>query len=155
MAARHHHGGLLPRRFAEKLSRFYGPEGCRLPRKDRIALLQKELSSLEAEGVKPFDPRAAFFMVALLVESSDAEYAARAKARRVCYGRHLQSPYWRNLRWLALVAADGRCQNCGEALETFNCHHLDPSYGQLGFEELADVACWCRRCHADWHGVAA
>jgi hypothetical protein len=156
MAARHQYrGGLLPRRFAEKLSRFYGREGCRLPRSDRLALLQKELSILEAEGVKPFDPRAAFFMVALLVESSDAEYAvASQKKRWVCYGKHLQTPYWQNLRWLALVAADSRCGNCGvDVSGGFDLHHL--SYDELGYETLDTVAAWCRRCHADLHGVAA
>jgi hypothetical protein len=68
MSSRHRprqSGGLLGQGFAKKLAAYYGREGCRLPRSERLALLERELSILEAEGVKPFDPRAAWWHCSL------------------------------------------------------------------------------------------
>jgi hypothetical protein len=95
MSARHPHrqrGGLWGLRFAEKLASWYGLEGCRLPRSERLALLEAELAKLDEGRAWPnFSDEAIFFMIGVLLERSDAEYAAAAQKKRVRYHSHVDS----------------------------------------------------------------
>ena len=73
----------------------------------------------------------------------------RRRRHSLLYVVYLHSPLWRARRWIWILQAAGRCQNCGCRRRRLTIHHL--SYKRLGRERRSDVAVLCWPCHQARH----
>jgi 5-methylcytosine-specific restriction endonuclease McrA len=64
------------------------------------------------------------------------------------YSNHLQSDYWKEIRYKAHVRDGFKCVDCGDPCE-LETHHV--SYERLGREWLSDLVTLCRSCHSTRH----
>lgn len=86
-------------------------------------------------------------LVAVGVVASVVGQQDRAK-RKAQHRAYLRSPEWKGRRKDALVAAGGRCQDCG-ATRDLHVHHL--TYKRHGRELPRDLRVLCARCHRGRH----
>ncbi len=73
----------------------------------------------------------------------------RRHRHSLLYVVYLHSPLWRARRWLWILQAGGRCQDCGHRRRPLTIHHR--TYTRLGYERRSDVAVLCWRCHQARH----
>ncbi|HUZ84101.1 MAG TPA: HNH endonuclease [Gaiellales bacterium] len=73
----------------------------------------------------------------------------RRRPHSLRYTVYLHSPLWRARRWLWILQAGGRCEDCGRRRYPLTIHHL--SYKRLGRERRGDVVVLCWRCHQARH----
>ena len=75
----------------------------------------------------------------------------RAKRKQVntAYRLYLQSKHWKETKALALEAATGHCEKCGQPNDRLNVHHKH--YKSLGHEKPGDLLVLCPKCHAKVH----
>lgn len=66
------------------------------------------------------------------------------------YLNHLQSPYWKSIRKLALERDNNICQSCNTA-PAEEVHHN--TYINLGQEQIEDLISYCSKCHKIYHGI--
>lgn len=66
------------------------------------------------------------------------------------YQNYLRTREWRDTRQLAIEAANGACQRCGDT-RRLEVHHTD--YDHRGFETLDDLEVLCNPCHRNHHGT--
>ena len=73
----------------------------------------------------------------------------RRRRHSLLYVVYLHSPLWRVRRWIWILQAGGRCQDCGHRRRPLTIHHL--TYKRLGHERRSDVAVLCWSCHQALH----
>jgi len=61
------------------------------------------------------------------------------------YHRYLHTWPWRLRRWLRLLWAGHRCENCGNRAKPLQCHHR--TYERLFHERISDLQILCIDCH--------
>lgn len=66
------------------------------------------------------------------------------------YNDFLFSDWWFDKREAILNARNNICEQCNKRKATI-VHHL--TYERLGNESLKDVACLCKKCHMEVHGI--
>lgn len=69
--------------------------------------------------------------------------------RTMVYSRYLATPYWQNLRQVALEQAGHRCSLCDLEESSLDVHHR--SYERRGHESREDILALCRGCHSTFH----
>ena len=73
----------------------------------------------------------------------------RRRRHSLLYVVYLHSPLWRARRWLWILQAGGRCEDCRRRRCPLTIHHLP--YKRLGHERRGDVAVLCWHCHQARH----
>jgi hypothetical protein len=87
----------------------------------------------------------------LLVLLAVATLRQRPRAGRhsLRYTLYLRSPLWRLRRRMWIIAAGGRCENCGHRRQPLTIHHR--TYTRLGRERRDDIQVLCWYCHRGVH----
>ena len=73
----------------------------------------------------------------------------RRRRHSLLYVVYLHSPLWRARRWLWILHAGGRCEDCRRRRYPLTIHHL--TYKRLGHERRGDIAVLCWPCHEARH----
>jgi 5-methylcytosine-specific restriction endonuclease McrA len=79
------------------------------------------------------------------LRKANAFHKRKGSTRRRDYRAYLRSPHWRRTRKEALIRAEGRCEECGEAKRRLEVHHK--TYERLGAELPEDLLVLCQDCH--------
>lgn len=64
------------------------------------------------------------------------------------YYEYLESDQWLNIRRIALMKSDFKCEKCGNK-ENLNVHHLN--YNSVFDEKIRDIIVLCKGCHKNQH----
>jgi 5-methylcytosine-specific restriction endonuclease McrA len=74
----------------------------------------------------------------------------KKQARQEEYKKHLQSPYWQEVKRMVRMRDRFTCRDCGKR-KLVEVHHLTYAHRGHEKEHLDDLICLCPKCHRARH----